>query len=81
MTLVFALLGMKALWLLWIWLIGAIVASWLSGRKGYGEKPGLATGLLLSALGAVVWLFVPAKADSRWKRNGPFGRTPKPGRD
>ena len=41
---------------------------------------GLATGLLLSALGPVVWLFVPAKADSRWKRNGPFGRTPRPGR-
>ena len=80
MTFVFALLGMKALWLLWIWLIGAIVASWLSGRKGYGEKPGLATGLLLSALGAVVWLFVPAKADSAWKREGPFGRGSKSGK-
>ena len=31
------------------WLLAAIVASYLSERKGYGEKPGLATGLLLHA--------------------------------
>ena len=77
MTLVLALLGAKALWLTYIWLLGSIAAAWLSDRKGYGEKPGLATGLLLSALGAVVWRFVPAMADSRWTRTGPFGRTPK----
>ncbi len=79
MTLVFALLGAKALWLTYIWLLSAIVASWLSGRKGYGEKAGLATGLLLSALGPVIWLFIPSKADSRWKRYGMFGRSPKSG--
>ncbi len=79
MTFVFALLGAKALWLTYIWLLSAIAASWLSNRKGYGEKPGLATGLLLSALGPIVWLFVPARADSRWKRDGIFGQRAKSG--
>lgn len=79
MTFVFALLGAKALWFTYVWLLSAIAASWLSNRKGYDEKPGLATGLLLSALGVVVWLLVPAKDDSRWKRDGPFGRAPRSG--
>jgi len=73
-TFVFALLGAKALWLMYIWLASTIGASWLSGRKGYGERAGLATGLLLSLLGFIAWLFVPARADSDWKRRGPFGR-------
>jgi hypothetical protein len=70
----FALLGSKALWLLYLWLGSAIVASYLSDRKGYGSKLGLAFGLLLSAIGAVIWLLMPARADSRWKLQGPFGR-------
>jgi fucose permease len=77
MITVVALLGIKALWLLYAWLISAIVASWLSDRKGYGEKAGLATGLLLSAIAIVVWLLWPARADSRWKVQGPFGRGDK----
>jgi hypothetical protein len=67
---VFALIGAKALYLLIIWLLSAIAASWLSDRKGYGEKPGLATGLLLSFIGVFVWLIWPAKAASRWKVQG-----------
>jgi hypothetical protein len=70
---VFALLGSTALWLLYAWLASAIVASYLSERKGYGQKVGLAFGLLLSAVGALIWLLVPARADSRWKLQGPFG--------
>ena len=70
----FALLGSKALWLLYAWLLSAIVASYLSGRKGYGERPGLASGLLLNALGILIWLVIPAKADSLWKKIGPVGR-------
>jgi hypothetical protein len=71
---VFALLGAKALWLLYAWLASAIAASYLSERKGYGSKLGLAFGLLLSVVGALIWLLVPARADSRWKLQGPFGR-------
>jgi hypothetical protein len=67
---VLALIGAKALYLLWIWLASAIVCSLLSLRKGYGEKPGLATGLLLSAVGIPIWLLWPARADSLWKTEG-----------
>ena len=51
MTVVVAAIGAKALYLTFAWLGSAIVASWLSDRKGYGEKPGLAAGLLLSVVG------------------------------
>jgi hypothetical protein len=69
-----ALLGATGLYLLFLWLGSAIAASWLSDRKGYGEKPGLATGLLLSVIGVIVWLFWPAKAASRWKVQGVIPR-------
>jgi hypothetical protein len=74
---VLALIGAKALWLLYIWLGSAIVASWLSNRKGYGESPGLATGLLLSAVGVLIWLLWPARADSPWKTEGVLRRRAK----
>jgi hypothetical protein len=69
----FATLGAKALYLLYAWLGSAIVASYLSARKGYGEKIGLAFGLILSVIGALIWLLWPARPDSRWKLQGPFG--------
>jgi hypothetical protein len=68
-----AVIGSGALWLTYLWLASAIAASYLSHRKGYGEKLGLAFGLLLSAIGVLVWLLWPAKADSRWKLQGVFG--------
>ena len=74
MTLVIASLGAKALYLTYAWLASGIAASWLSARKGYGEKPGLAAGLLLNVVGVLLWLVWPAKDDSRWKVQGPFGR-------
>jgi hypothetical protein len=70
---VLAILGAKSLLLLYVWLGSAIVAQYVSERKGYGAKVGLAFGLLLSAVGAVIWLLWPARADSRWKLQGPFG--------
>ena len=73
MTIV-ALIGMKALWLLFAWMASGIICSWLSERKGYGEGPGLATGLLTSVVGIVAWLVWPPKPDSRWKLQGAIPR-------
>ena len=69
-----AVIGAKSLLFLYLWLGSAIAASWLSERKGYGEKAGLVTGLVLSLLALVIWLVWPAKPDSRWKLQGPLGR-------
>jgi hypothetical protein len=71
---VFGLLGAKALYLVFAWLLSAIVASYLSERKGYGERPGLASGLLLNAIGVIIWLVWPARPESLWKKIGPWGR-------
>jgi hypothetical protein len=60
--------GADYFYLLYIWLASAWAASWLSGRKGYGEKWGLGTGLLLSAIGVVIWLLVPARPLSEWNQ-------------
>jgi hypothetical protein len=70
----FALLGATALYLTFAWLASAIVASYLSNRKGYGDRPGLACGLLLNAVGVLIWLVWPARPDSLWKKLGPIGR-------
>jgi len=73
MSLVIAAIGAKALYLVYAWLASAIVANYVSERKGYGAKLGLALGLLLSVIGAIIMLVVPARQDSRWKLQGPFG--------
>jgi hypothetical protein len=73
-TLILAAVGAKAFYLLMIWLASAIAAAELSSRKGYGEKWGLGTGLLLSALGVIVWLVVPARPESRWAQRRRRGR-------
>jgi MFS family permease len=69
---VLANVGVLALYLLLLWLASAIVAGYMSERKGYGNKAGLAAGLLLSVVGAIAWLLVPAKKDSDWRVIGPF---------
>ena len=75
---VLGLIGATALYLLFAWLASAIAAAWLSERKGYGEKLGLASGLLLSAIGLALWLLIPARRDSRWKREGAIPRRRPP---
>ena len=77
MTPIFALLGADALFLTYAWLASAIIAAYLSHRKGYGERPGLASGLLLNFIGIIVWLVFPPKDESLWKTFGPFGSTVK----
>jgi hypothetical protein len=68
-----ATIGAKALYLLIAWLASAALGSYISERKGYGEKPGLASGLLLTVVGPIIWLFIPARANSDWKIKGPWG--------
>ncbi len=65
------------LWFMYLWLVSAIIGSYLSNRKGYGDKPGLATGLFLSALAIPIWLVWPARPESKWKKIGMFGSEKK----
>lgn len=62
-----AVIGTAALWLTFVWLASAIVASLFSAAKGYGEQWGLVTGAVLSLLGAFVWAVIPPREISRWK--------------
>ena len=76
---VLAAVGAKAFYLLMIWLASAIAASELSKRKGYGEKWGLGTGLLLSFVAVIIWAVVPPKADSPWRQRQQRERAAKTG--
>jgi hypothetical protein len=62
-----AVIGPEALWLTFVWLASAIVASLFSANKGYGEKTGLVTGTMLTVLGAFIWALWPAREVSRWR--------------
>jgi hypothetical protein len=73
----FALIGAKGLYLLFIWLLSAAAAAWLADRKGYGERVGLTFGLLLSLIGLVIVLLLPGRPGSRWKLDGPLPRRGK----
>jgi hypothetical protein len=65
-----AVIGTAALWLIFLWLGAAIVASIFSEAKGYGDKWGLVTGVMLSVVGAFVWAAAPPREISRWKLHG-----------
>jgi hypothetical protein len=73
----FARIGSKALWLLYAWLVSAALSAYLSERKGYGERAGLACGLLLFVLGPLIWLFWPAREESKWRTAGIIGSRTK----
>ncbi len=74
MTIFAAQIGATGLYLLFVWLISAAGGAWLSERKGYGERVGLAFGLLLSAIGLLIVLLLPGRPGSRWKEEGPIPR-------
>jgi hypothetical protein len=63
-------IGAKAVYLLFVWLASAAAASWLSERKGYGEKLGLTFGLILSAIGLAIVLLLPGRPGSKWREEG-----------
>jgi hypothetical protein len=69
---IFALIGSKALYLLFVWLISAASAAWIADRKGYGERVGLTFGLILSAIGLLFVLILPGRPGSAWKEEGPL---------
>jgi hypothetical protein len=71
---VFAFIGATGLYLLFVWLLSAAIGSWLTERKGYGERVGLALGLLLSAAGLLIVVLLPARPGSAWKLDGPLPR-------
>jgi threonine/homoserine/homoserine lactone efflux protein len=66
----YATIGSKAIYLLFVWLASAAAAAWLSDRKGYGERVGLTFGLLLSAIGLLIVLLRPGRPGSKWKLEG-----------
>ena len=66
----FATIGAKALYLLFIWLISAAAAAWVADRKGYAERVGLTFGLILSAVGLLIVLLLPSRPGSAWRREG-----------
>jgi hypothetical protein len=75
---VFAFIGATGLYLLFVWLLSAAIGSWLTQRKGYGERLGLAFGLLLSAVGLLIVLLLPGRPGSAWKMDGPLPRWARP---
>lgn len=75
---VFALIGAKALYLLFAWLLSAAIAAQVSARKGYGERVGLTFGLLLSVVGLLIVLLLPGRPGSVWKVEGWLPRRKRP---
>jgi hypothetical protein len=74
MIAIYALIGAKALYLLFIWLLSAAGGAWLAERKGYGERFGLTCGLLLTVFGFLIVLLLPGRPGSRWKVEGALPR-------
>jgi hypothetical protein len=80
---ILANIGPKALYLMFVWLLSATAASYVSERKGYGDRVGLAFGLILTVLGLLIVLLLPGRPGSKWrvegwlprrsKRKGPIG--------
>ncbi len=64
------MIGVNALYFLFVWLISAAAASWMSERKGYGERVGLTFGLILSAVGLLIVLALPGRPGSKWRIDG-----------
>ncbi len=63
-------IGPKGLYLLFVWLLSAAIAGWVSERKGYGERVGLTFGLVLTVLGLIIVLLLPGRPGSKWRMEG-----------
>jgi len=71
-------IGGKAIYLLFVWLISGAAGSWMSERKGYGERVGLTLGLLLSAVGLLIVVLLPGRPGSKWRVEGRLPRWRRP---
>ena len=71
-------IGSKAIYLLFIWLLSAAGAAWVADRKGYTERVGLTFGLILTFVGFVIVLLLPARPGSAWKVEGPRPKRRRP---
>jgi hypothetical protein len=71
MMVAFATIGATGLYLLFGWLLSAAIGASLAEYKGYGERVGLAFGLLLTAVGLLIVLLLPPRPGSRWREEGP----------
>jgi hypothetical protein len=69
-----ALIGVKGLYLLFAWLLSAAIGGWMAERKGYGERVGLAFGLLLTVVGLLCVILLPGRPGSLWKTEGRLPR-------
>ena len=67
---ILALIGVKGLYLLFAWLLSAAIGAWMTERKGYGERVGLAFGLLLTVVGLLFVLLLPGRPGT----SGPIRR-------
>lgn len=67
-------IGALALYLLFAWLTSAAAGSWLTERKGYGERAGLVLGMVLTGAGLLIALLLPSRPGSTWRREGPLPR-------
>ena len=74
------LIGAKALYLLFLWLVSAMVVAALARRKGFSEGVGAFLGLLFPVVGVIAVLALPARPDSLWRREGPLPRRSRPRR-
>jgi fucose permease len=73
-----AALGGNVIFLLFAWLISAAAGSWMSDRKGYGERLGLMLGLLLTVVGLLVVVLLPGRPGSKWRVEGWLPRRRRP---
>jgi hypothetical protein len=71
-------IGSKAIYFLFLWLLSAAGAAWLADRKGYTERVGLTFGLILTFVGLIIVLLLPARPGSVWKVEGPLPKRQKP---
>ena len=68
------MIGVNALYFLFVWLISAATAAWMSERKGYGERLGLTCGIILSAVGLLIIAALPGRPGSKWRVDGALPR-------